>query len=103
MTMITTRSSLQTPKQTSGWKLYKVVNFETNIFPSDVRETAKIRNTNYDLGIPKNEISEGDHHGTEYFEADDKRDLIKKEEEDDSKEKEKLKLRLYKKYKTHML
>ena len=102
--MITTRSSLQlqTPKQTSGWKLYKVVNFE-NIFPSDVRETAKIRTTNYDLGIPKKEISEGDHHGTEYFEADDKRDLIKKEEEDDSKEKEKLKLRLYKKYKTNML
>ena len=63
----------------------------------------KIRTTNYDLGIPKKEISEGDHHGTEYFEADDKRDLIKKEEEDDSKEKKKLKLRLYKQYKTHML
>ena len=28
MTMITTRSSLQTPKQTSGWKLYKVSIFK---------------------------------------------------------------------------
>ena len=98
MTMITTRSSLQTPKQTSGWKLYKVVNFE-NIFPSDVRETAKIRFTNYDLGVSKRENSEGDHHRTEYFEADDNKDLIKIEEDDaEDKRQEKLKLRLYKKY-----
>ena len=37
---------------------------------------------NYDLGIPKKEISEGDHHCTEYFETDDNKDLIKKEEDD---------------------
>ena len=63
--MITSRSSLQTPKQTSGWKLCKVVSFETNIFPSD---TAKIRTTKC----------------TEYIEADDNKDLIKMEEEDDA-------------------
>ena len=56
----------------------------------------KITN-NYDLGIPKKEISEGDHHSAEYVEADDDNDLIKKEEEDDSEEHEKQKLRLYKK------
>ena len=61
MSMITTRSSLQTPKQTPGWKFNKFVSFETNIFPSDVLETAKIRTTNFDLGIPKKDISEGDH------------------------------------------
>ena len=65
---------------------YKVVSFKTNIFPSELLETAKIRNmriiNNYDLGIPKKEISEGDHHCTEYFEADDNKDLIKKEVDD---------------------
>ena len=78
--MITSRSSLQTPKQTSGWKLCKVVSFETNIFSSD---TAKIRTTNC----------------TEYIEADDNKDLIKNEEDRASvgssgKSQEKLKLRL---------
>ena len=99
MTMIATRSLLQTPKQTPGWKFNKFVSFETNIFPSDVRETAKIRFTNYDLGVSKRENSEGDHHRTEYFEADDNKDLIKIEEDDaEDKRQEKLKLRLYKKY-----
>ena len=84
MTMITTRSSLQTPKQTPGWKFNKFVSFETNIFPSDVRETAKIRITNYDLGVSKRENSEGDHHRTEYFEAGDDKDIMKIEEDDAS-------------------
>ena len=57
-----------------------------NIFPTELLETVQIRNmriaNNYDLGIPKKEISEGDHHCTEYFEADDNKDLIKKEEDD---------------------
>ena len=74
MTMITTRSSLQTPKQTSGWKFYKVVSFETDFFHSDDLEMAEIRTTNYDLGVSKRENSEGDHHRTEYFEADDDED-----------------------------
>ena len=57
--------------------------------------------TNYDL-IPKKEINEGDHHSTEYFEADDDKNFIKIEEdyaEDNRvssvKKPENLKLRLY--------
>ena len=73
--MITSRSSLQTQEQTSGWKFFKIVSFE-NIFPSDVLETAQIRTTNCDLG-------EGDHHRTEFFEIVDKKDIIKMEEEED--------------------
>ena len=37
---------------------------------------------NYDLGIPKKENRKGDHHSTEYFEADDDKDKIKIEKED---------------------
>ena len=68
--MITSRSSLQTQEQTSGWKFFEIVSFKTNISPSDVLETAQIRTTNCT--------------DTEYFEADDNKDLIKMEEEDDA-------------------
>ena len=90
---------------------YRIVSFKTNIFPSDVLETAKILNirfTNYDLGIPEKENSEGDRHSTEYYEVEDEEDIIKIEDDDDEdngpctsssesssgKRREKLKLRL---------
>ena len=64
---------------------YKVVSFKTNIYPSDVLETAKIFNmrmTNYDLVIPKKENRKGDHHSTEYFEDHDDKDVIIIEEDE---------------------
>ena len=106
--MITSRSSLQTQEQTSGWKFFEIVSFKTNISPSDVIETAKILNiriTNYGLGIPEKNISEGDHHITEYFEVEDEDDIIKMDDAGDNgpgtfnsdssngKRREKLKLR----------
>ena len=58
--------------------------------------------TNYDLGIPKKENRKGDHHSTEYFEADDDKNFIKIEEDDAEdnrvssvKKEENLTLRLY--------
>ena len=92
-------------KDKDFWGIYTpmIVSFETNIFPSDVLETAKIRTTNYDLGVSKIENSEGDHHRTDYFEADDNKDIIKMEEDrlstsnsvgSSGKRQEKLKLRL---------
>ena len=42
----------------------------------------RIQSQNSDLEIPKKEKSEGDHHSTEYFEADDDKDKIKIEKED---------------------
>ena len=41
-----------------------------------------MRITNSDLGIPKKENRKGDHHSTEYFEADDDKDKIKIKKED---------------------
>ena len=40
-----------------------------------------IRITNYGLGIPEKNISEGDHHSTEYFEVEDEDDIIKMDED----------------------
>ena len=41
-----------------------------------------MRITNYDLVIPKKENRKGDHHSSEYFEADDDKDRIKIEKDD---------------------
>ena len=41
-----------------------------------------LQSQNSDLGIPKKENSERDHHSTEYFEADDDKDKIKIKKED---------------------
>ena len=43
-----------------------------------------MRINNYDLGIPKKENSEGDHHSTEYFEADDDEDIIEIEKDSEA-------------------
>ena len=77
-----------------------------SVFPSDVLETAKIFNmriTNYDLGIPKRENRKGDHRSSEYFEADDDKDIVKIERDDSEddhvissgKKQKRLKLRLH--------
>ena len=41
-----------------------------------------LQSQNSDLGIPKKENSERDHHSTEYFEADDDKDKIKIKKDD---------------------
>ena len=66
------------------YHIFRIVSFKTNIFPSDVIETAKILNiriTNYGLGVPEKNISEGDHHRTEYIEVEAEDDIIKIEED----------------------
>ena len=56
--------------------------FESRLLTRDTKPINMGIINNYDLGIPKKEISEGDHQSAEYFEAEFEEDLVKKEETD---------------------